>query len=72
MFDPAALRTKLMADLSEMANATYETYGRRVVIKPFPRGTEIEREDWSVQDGIVVIPKNATLLPGTVISPETV
>ena len=46
--------------------------GEGVVIKPFPRGTDIEHADWSVQDGIVVIPKNATLLPGTVISPETV
>jgi glucose-1-phosphate adenylyltransferase len=43
--------------------------GREVVIQPFPRGTEIEHEQWVVRDGIVVIPKNTVLLPGTVISP---
>jgi glucose-1-phosphate adenylyltransferase len=43
--------------------------GRGVVIKPFPRGTEMDMENWVVRDGIVVIPKGATLLPGTVISP---
>ncbi len=46
--------------------------GEGVVIKPFPRGTEIERDDWTVQDGIVVIPKNSVLPTGTIISPETV
>lgn len=35
VFDGAAERTKLVQDLNTMANATYETYGRRVVIKPF-------------------------------------
>jgi len=44
--------------------------GEGVVIKPFPRGTEIETENWVVQDGIVVIPKNSILPPGTVIAPE--
>ncbi len=44
--------------------------GEGVVIKPFPRGTEIETDNWVVQDGIVVIPKNAVLTPGTVIAPE--
>jgi len=43
--------------------------GSEVVIQPFPRGTEIEHEQWVVRDGIVVIPKNTVLLPGTVISP---
>lgn len=43
--------------------------GSGVVIQPFPRGTEIEHENWVVRDGIVVIPKNTVLLPGTVISP---
>ncbi len=44
--------------------------GRNVTIKPFPRGTDLEGENWVVQDGIVVIPKNAVLLPGTVIAPK--
>ncbi len=44
--------------------------GDGVIIKPFPRGTEIETENWVVQDGIVVIPKNAIIPAGTVIAPE--
>ena len=44
--------------------------GDNVVIKPFPRGTDIENDDWVVQDGIVVIPKNSILPSGTVIAPE--
>ncbi|MFH2103367.1 MAG: glucose-1-phosphate adenylyltransferase [Chloroflexota bacterium] len=46
--------------------------GSRVVIRPFPRGTEIVTENWVVQDGIVLIPKNAVILPGTRITPEAV
>ncbi|MBI4926886.1 MAG: glucose-1-phosphate adenylyltransferase [Anaerolineae bacterium] len=44
--------------------------GRGVVIKPFPRGTELETADYAVQDGIVVIPKNGVIKPGTVIGPK--
>jgi len=43
--------------------------GRGTVIKPFPRGTDIENDSWTVQDGIVVIPKNVTIRPGTIIAP---
>lgn len=43
--------------------------GPGVRILPFPRGTEIDRTDWVVRDGIVVIPKNTTLPAGTVIKP---
>jgi glucose-1-phosphate adenylyltransferase len=43
--------------------------GANVCILPFPRGTEITRDDWVVQDGIVVIPKNGILPPGTSIAP---
>ncbi|MBM3151868.1 MAG: glucose-1-phosphate adenylyltransferase [Chloroflexi bacterium] len=43
--------------------------GPGVVIRPFPRGTETERENWVVQDGIVVIPKDAQIAAGTVIAP---
>ncbi len=45
--------------------------GANVVIEAFPRGTEIDCDDWVVRDGIVVIPKNATIVAGTIISPET-
>ena len=43
--------------------------GEGVVIKPFPRGTEIDAGTWVVQDGIVVIPKDTTILPNTHIVP---
>ncbi|MBN1373307.1 MAG: glucose-1-phosphate adenylyltransferase [Anaerolineaceae bacterium] len=43
--------------------------GNNVVVRPFPRGTELETENWVVQDGIVVIPKNAVIPHGTVIAP---
>jgi glucose-1-phosphate adenylyltransferase len=43
--------------------------GSDVVIRPFPRGTDIAEENWVVQDGIVVIPKDAVILPGTHIEP---
>ncbi len=44
--------------------------GDHVIIKPFPMGTDIETENWVIQDGIVVIPKNAVIPSGTVIAPE--
>jgi glucose-1-phosphate adenylyltransferase len=44
--------------------------GEGVVIKPFPRGTDIDEDNWVVQDGIVVIPKDAILHPGTYIGPD--
>jgi len=44
--------------------------GEGVVIKPFQRGTEIDAGTWVVQDGIVVIPKDTTILPNTRIEPE--
>jgi glucose-1-phosphate adenylyltransferase len=44
--------------------------GSGVVIRPFPRGTEIDGEDWVVRDGIVVIPKGTVLPGGTYIGPE--
>jgi glucose-1-phosphate adenylyltransferase len=43
--------------------------GDNVVIKPFPRGTDLETQNWTVQDGIVVIPKNAVIASGTTIAP---
>jgi glucose-1-phosphate adenylyltransferase len=43
--------------------------GAGVRIEPFPEGVDIDHEDWSVHDGIVVVPKNAILPDGTVIAP---
>ena len=43
--------------------------GSGVVIKPFPRGTDMDAGTWVVQDGIVVIPKDTTILPNTHIEP---
>jgi glucose-1-phosphate adenylyltransferase len=44
--------------------------GEGVVIKPFPRGTEMDAGSWVVQDGIVVIPKDTVIPDGTHIEPE--
>ncbi len=44
--------------------------GEKVVIKPFPPGTEKDAENWSIRDGIVVIPKSVVIPNGTVISPD--
>lgn len=43
--------------------------GSGTKIKAFPRGIDIDGEGWVVRDGIVVIPKNTILLPGTCIRP---
>ena len=39
--------------------------GPNVVIKPFPRGTELETDMYTVKDGIVVIPKR-TIVPADI------
>ncbi len=44
--------------------------GEGVIIKPFPRGVELDKGNWVVQDGIVVIPKSTVLYPGTYIGPD--
>ncbi len=44
--------------------------GSDVVIKPFPRGTELDREDYSVKDGVVVIAKRTVIPSGTRIGPD--
>jgi glucose-1-phosphate adenylyltransferase len=44
--------------------------GPGVIIRPFPRGAEIDGDEWVVRDGIVVIPKNTVLPGGTSIGPE--
>ncbi|RPI80711.1 MAG: glucose-1-phosphate adenylyltransferase [Chloroflexi bacterium] len=43
--------------------------GPGVIIRPFPEGTEMDREDYSIRDGIVVIPKSRVIQGGTVIGP---
>ena len=44
--------------------------GSNVTIKPFPRGFDLDGDQWVVRDGIVVIPKNAEILPDTIIAPQ--
>lgn len=44
--------------------------GEGVVIKPFPRDKDIDRDTWFVRDGVVVIPKNTEIPAGTRIAPE--
>lgn len=44
--------------------------GEGVVIRPFPRDVELDYGDWFVRDGIVVIPKDAEIAAGTIITPE--
>ncbi len=44
--------------------------GEGVVIRPFPRGTDLDRDSWFVRDGIVVLPKNSEIPPGMHITPE--
>jgi glucose-1-phosphate adenylyltransferase len=39
--------------------------GENVVIRKFPRGTDLDGDQWVVRDGIVVIPKNAQVMPDT-------
>lgn len=43
--------------------------GSNVIISPFPPGTEVDQNNWSIRDGIVVIPKNVIIPDGTIISP---
>lgn len=44
--------------------------GENVVIRPFPEGTELDTPNYSVRDGIVVVPKGAILPDGTRIEPS--
>jgi len=44
--------------------------GADVVIRPFPREAEMATENWVIQDGIVVIPKDAILPDGTRVEPK--
>lgn len=44
--------------------------GSNVIIRPFPRGTDLDTHNWVVRDGIVVLPKNTALSAGTIIGPD--
>jgi glucose-1-phosphate adenylyltransferase len=44
--------------------------GDGAIIRPFPRGTEMDAGTWVVQDGIVVIPKDTIVPAGTRIAPD--
>jgi len=44
--------------------------GAEVVIRPFPLEAEMATDNWVIQDGIVVIPKDAVLPDGTRIEKE--
>lgn len=43
--------------------------GENVTIRPFPRNTDTDQQNWYVRDGIVIIPKDAEIQPGTIIAP---
>jgi glucose-1-phosphate adenylyltransferase len=44
--------------------------GDNVVIRPFPRGKDIDGDLYCVRDGIVVIAKNTEIPSGTRIEPN--
>ena len=44
--------------------------GEGVTISAFPKGLDFDEDMYSVQDGIVVIPKKTVIPPGTVIGPK--
>jgi glucose-1-phosphate adenylyltransferase len=44
--------------------------GEGVVIRPFPRGTELNYGNWFVRDGIVVLPKDAEIPAGARLAPD--
>ncbi len=44
--------------------------GRDVTIRPFPLGHSFDGERFSVQDGIVIVPKHGILEDGTTLAPD--
>lgn len=44
--------------------------GKGVTIRSFPRGVEMDCGNWFVRDGIVVIPRDAEIAAGSMITPE--
>jgi glucose-1-phosphate adenylyltransferase len=45
--------------------------GAKVCIEPFPEGESFDAEQYSVQDGIVVVPKHAIIQDGARITPDS-
>ena len=46
--------------------------GEGVIIMPFPRGTDLDEENWAVRDGIVIVPKGTVLCSNTHIGPQEI
>jgi glucose-1-phosphate adenylyltransferase len=46
--------------------------GPGCVVRPFPRGTNYDTENWVIRDGIVIFPKGVSIPAGTVITPDTI
>jgi len=44
--------------------------GKGVFIRPFAPGVDVDGDGWVVRDGIVVIPKDVVIKPGTRIAPK--
>jgi glucose-1-phosphate adenylyltransferase len=44
--------------------------GEKVTIKPFPEDQKLDKNNYVVRDGVVIIPKKTVLHPGTYIGPE--
>ena len=44
--------------------------GEGVLIRPFPRNVNFDGNQWFIRDGVVVIPKDVEIPPGTRIVPE--
>ncbi|MCZ2128120.1 MAG: glucose-1-phosphate adenylyltransferase [Anaerolineales bacterium] len=46
--------------------------GANVTIRPFPRGTDLDKGIWFVRDGIVIIPKDVEIPAGMIIAPDSI
>jgi glucose-1-phosphate adenylyltransferase len=44
--------------------------GEGVRIESFPPDTDLDETNWTVREGVVVIPKGAVIASGTVIAPD--
>jgi glucose-1-phosphate adenylyltransferase len=74
-YDPSVIREFVIGSDCHIEGAIIDKnpmFGHGVIIKPFPRGTEINADDgkYYVRDGIVIIPKNTILPDETYIGPE--
>jgi glucose-1-phosphate adenylyltransferase len=46
--------------------------GEGIIIRPFPRDFDLDRGNWFVRDGIVIIPKDTEIRPHTRITPDDI